>query len=262
MKESIKIRTPKYAGSFYPANKKELSDLIDKMLSSSKQKKINGELKALIVPHAGYVYSGEVAAFAYNTLKSHIKKNSSSDSKRIILLGPAHHDYIDGIYSFEGEWATPIGKTKIHKSGLSVVENDNEHSLEVQLPFIQKVFSDSIFEFIPIIYGINAPDLIAETCVELSNDNSVIIASSDLSHYLSYPLAKKVDNKTINSILSLDLKKFLQIGDACGKTGIAAVIMLAKKNNWKPVLLDYKNSGDTAGDKSHVVGYSAVAFIK
>jgi MEMO1 family protein len=250
-----KVREAKYAGSFYPKDKHELSQMVLNLMSKSKPKKVLGKVKALIVPHAGYVYSGEVAAKAYTLLKERLPK-------RVILLGPAHHDYVDGVYSFEGYWATPIGKTRIHKSGLGVITGDSEHSLEVQLPFLQTIFKDADFEFIPLIYGANSPDLLAQICVELSNEDTVIIASSDLSHFFSYALAKKVDGDSINSILSLDFKKFLETGDACGKTGIASLLMLAKKNNWKPVLIEYKNSGDTAGDKASVVGYLAVAFIK
>ncbi len=249
------VRNALYAGSFYPSSKKELSTMIDSLLSKSAEKKLGGKLVALVVPHAGYVYSGIVAASAYRALKE-------SAPKRIILIGPSHHDFIEGVFSFGGSWSTPLGEVCVHKSGLGVVENDCEHSLEVQLPFIQRIFPKINFEFVPLIYGECAPDFLAYACEELAEKDSVIIASSDLSHYLSYELAKKVDLKTINSILSLDLKNFLSEGDACGKTGIAALLLLAKKNKWRPVLLDYKNSGDTAGDKNSVVGYASIAFIK
>ena len=131
--------------------------------------------------------------------------------------------------------------------------------MKIQLPFLQTVLED--FEFTPIIYGdIDAKELADIINTEL-NEDSVLVASSDLSHYLSYALAKETDISTINSILKLDFDLFSRIGDACGKTGIAALILLAKKYNWKPILLDYKNSGDTAGDKERVVGYSAIAFF-
>jgi len=247
------VRKAKYAGSFYPSNKLELSKIISSLLLKSKPKKLGGELKALIVPHAGYVYSGEVAAFAYNSLKI-------QNPKRVVLLGPSHQDYIDGIYSFSGEWVTPLKITKVFDSGLNVFENDSEHSLEVELPFLQSVLSD--FEFIPIIYGVDDYVQLARVCSKFLSDDSVLIASSDLSHYLPYTLANKIDLVTTNAILELDLKGFLDFGDACGKTGIAAILMLALKNKWKPVLLSYKNSGDTAGDKMRVVGYAAIAFIK
>ena len=256
-------RPPMYAGSFYPASKKELSLMINSFLKKSISKKQKGELKALIVPHAGYVYSGVVAAFAYNLIKA-------AKSKNIILFGPSHSVYINGAYGFSGIWQTPFGEVKISSSDLPIVKGDKEHCLEVQLPFLQTILKK--FEFKPIIYGEisseELADIIETENNALENNNSknkkdsLLIASSDLSHYLTYAEAKKIDLETINSILELNFEKFEKTGDACGKTGIGALIILAKKNNWKPVLLDYKNSGDTAGDKKGVVGYTAIAFFE
>jgi len=248
-----KIRKAIYSGSFYPAEEKKLSSMIDGFLSQANPKKILGKLRALTVPHAGYIYSGLTAAFAYKAL-------GIAKPKRIVLFGPSHHDYLNGAYGFDEKWETPLGIVPAAKSRLEVIKNDREHSLEVQLPFLQKVLAD--FEFVPVIYGEADAKEIAQIAEELSSKDSVIIASSDLSHYLPYEEAKQADNSTIGSILALDLEKFLKIGDACGKIGIAALIILARKNKWRPILLDYKNSGDTSGDKKGVVGYAAIAFVE
>jgi len=247
------IRQSVYAGSFYPASKKELTNMIDKFISENKPEKLGGKLKALIVPHAGYIYSAPTAAFGYSALeKTHAKK--------IILFGPSHHAYLQNAYSFTGEWDTPIKTTKVKTADLPVIKNDKEHCLEVQLPLLQTVLDG--FDFTPILYGEIDPKELADIINNEMDDKSVLIASSDLSHYLSYDIAKKIDKETVEAILNLDYEKFLKIGDACGKTGIAALISIAKRNKWKAVLLDYRNSGDTAGDKKGVVGYASIAFIE
>lgn len=248
------LREPFHAGSFYPENKKDLNKMIEGFLKND-FKKIKGNLKALIVPHAGYVYSGIVAASAYSALKESKKKN-------IILFGPSHYTYLEGAYAFCGKWKTPLGEVKVNSADLPLIKNDSEHSLEVQVPFLQTVVKESKLIFTPIIYGDVSFEELADIINTEKKEDSVLIASSDLSHYLSYSEAKKTDSNTINSILAIDLEKFSKEGDACGKNGIGALIILAKKNKWKTILLDYKNSGDTKGNKDQVVGYSSIAFIE
>jgi AmmeMemoRadiSam system protein B len=252
-KQVEKVRKPKYAGSFYPSDQKELSKMVEKFVSEGKASfPGNAVLKALVAPHAGYIYSGPVAGAAYGVLKD-------SPPKKIVLFGPSHQQYFSGAYGFQKPWVTPLGEVKIAEHGLQLIEEDNEHSLEVQLPFLQTVLKK--FEFLPVLYGeIDALDL-ASLIDSYLDKNTVLVASSDLSHYLPYEKAKKIDFDTINSIYELDLRKFLQVGNACGKTGIGALIVLAQKYNWAPLLLQYKNSGDTAGDKKSVVGYAAIAFF-
>ncbi|MFA5125776.1 MAG: AmmeMemoRadiSam system protein B [archaeon] len=252
MREQKTTRNALYAGSFYPSGKKALSEMIGGFLKNSEQKKINGKLRALVVPHAGYVYSGQVAAFAFSALKK-------AKPKRIVLFGPSHHDFVEGANSFEGKWVTPLGSISVSKNDLPVIKNDQEHCLEVQVPFLQKVLKK--FAFTPIIYGEISAKKLGEIIEKFSEKETVFIASSDLSHYLSYDLAKKSDSESIDSVLKLDLNTFIESGDACGKTGIAVLIILAKKYGWKPLLLEYKNSGDTSGNKNNVVGYASIAFI-
>jgi len=248
------VREPVHAGSFYPADKDVLTGLVEEFLDEAKVKPLKGKkLKALIVPHAGYSYSGSIAGFAYKLL-------SNTKPRKVILCGPSHRTYLENAFSFAGEWKSPIRTTKVLSADLPIVQNDSEHSLEVQLPFLQIALKD--FEFTPIIYGeIEGSELADILNTELTN-NSVLIASSDLSHYLSYAMAKKTDTNTINSIINMDFASFVSDADACGKIGIHALMILAKKYNWTPLLLDYKNSGDTAGDKKQVVGYCAIAFLE
>jgi hypothetical protein len=251
------VREAVYAGQFYPAGKEELSKMIDDMFLAGEfksAKNISKKIRVIIVPHAGYIYSGVVAASAYDSIKA-------SKAKKIVLLGPSHHAYFEGAHTFSQDWETPLGIVKVEKApGLDAIVGDVEHSLEVQVPFLQKIFED--FVLVPIIYGeINAEEL-GKKIEPLVSKNSIIIASSDLSHYLPYADANKIDKVTVDAVVSLDLKKFLSAGDACGKIGITALLILAKKMKWKPVILDYKNSGDTAGDKKGVVGYASIVFVE
>ncbi|MEI7961730.1 MAG: AmmeMemoRadiSam system protein B [archaeon] len=248
-----KVRAGIYAGSFYPADKNKLSKMVNSFIKNTNSKNFDGKLCALIVPHAGYIYSGSTAGFAYKLLQD-------AKPNRIVLIGPSHQDYFKGAFGFEGTWETPLGKVKLEKPFLSILENDSEHSLEVQLPFLQTALKK--FSFLPIIYGETNPNYLSNILSEADSSENVFIASSDLSHYFDYNKAKKLDEKTINAILNLDLTAFVKCGDACGKTGIGALIILAIQRGWKTKLLDYKNSGDTAGDKSRVVGYTAIAFFK
>ena len=252
------IRKALYAGSFYPSGATQLESMLKKILLDNKPNlkklKISPKtIKAIIVPHAGYVYSGITASFAYNAL-------SKTKKRKIILIGPSHHEALQGIYCFNSEWVTPIGKTKaLPLQEVPVIENDSEHSLEVQLPFLQTIFSE--FEFFPLLYGDISCEKISEILAPLSIE-SIIIASSDLSHFMPYEQAKIMDNITIDAILSLDIKTLKEKGNACGLIGIIALCLLAKKFNWKPVLLDYKNSGDMSGNKKGVVGYASIIFTQ
>jgi hypothetical protein len=246
-----KLRNALYSGSFYPSEKKVLSKTIDDFIKTP-NKKLNGTLKALIVPHAGYIYSGKVAGFGFNLIKKAKPKN-------IILFGPSHKDFIIGVKGFNGKWVTPLGKVIVSNPGLAIIENDSEHSLEVQVPFLQRCLKK--FVFTPIIYGEINPKNLENIIEKYNKKDSVLIASSDFSHYLPYNFAKKVDSESIDSVLKLDFNRFVKEGDACGKPGIAALIVLAKKYGWKPLLLEYKNSGDVSGNKNNVVGYASIAFI-
>jgi len=253
-KNKIERRDAVYAGSFYPKDKNEIKKMINSFLKND-LKKLNGKLKGLIVPHAGYIYSGVVAGYGFKLLKE-------SKKEKIILFGPSHHNYLEGAFGFSGNWITPLGETKIVSIDLPIILNDKEHSLEVQLPFLQSIIPNSKLTITPIIYGDISSEELADIINIEKKDDSILIASSDLSHYLSYDIAKKVDSHTIQLILNLDFEKFLSEGDACGKIGIGALMILAKKNKWKTILLDYKNSGDTKGDKESVVGYACIAFIE
>lgn len=247
------MRAPVFAGSFYPAKKDELQKQVNDFLNKCKKVNFSGHLKALIVPHAGYIYSGIVAGAGYRLVK---------DFKKVILLGPSHQAYFTGASLATEDFSTPLGTVKSGNDNLlkkDLVINlpaahAKEHSLEVQLPFLQTVLSD--FELSAFVLGEVDEEKLAKHLERFLDEETLLIISSDLSHYLPYLNAKQVDQKTINNILRLNFNEI----EACGEKGIKVLMHLAKSLGWKPFLIDYRNSGDTAGDKEKVVGYTAIGF--
>jgi len=253
----MNIKKAKFAGMFYEENPEVLDRSIDEMLSDAKSySESDKPIKALIVPHAGYFYSGQVAAYAYKLLKD-------QSFSKIIIIGPSHQAVFDGIITADYDYMeTPIGDVKEAPSAGSVfqVYNEafyNEHNIEVQLPFIVKVLPKT--EIIPLLAGYVSDYVVEAVKIEkLLDEKTLLIASSDLSHYLPYDTCVRVDKITTDQITRLD--GFVKHDQACGADGINILLEIARKNNWKPKLLKYANSGDITGDKSTVVGYSAFVF--
>ncbi|MBD3363413.1 AmmeMemoRadiSam system protein B [Candidatus Dojkabacteria bacterium] len=255
------IRRSVFEGSFYPSNKDKLQKLIKDYLEKVDRVEDSESIKALIVPHAGYIYSGEIAAYGYKLLEK--------DIERILILGLSHRVLVKGIALADFDtWSTPLGEVKVADLNKKLTLEDNftvvntahaqEHSIEVQMPFLQTCL-ETDFEIIPMVTGQSIQyKNVATILNKYLNRKDVFIVSSDLSHYLPYSRAKKNDKETVKKILKLE--KIEEDDRACGKDGINILIELAKLNNWKPKLLDYRNSGDTAGDKSKVVGYASIAF--
>ncbi|MBI5151908.1 AmmeMemoRadiSam system protein B [Candidatus Peregrinibacteria bacterium] len=278
----MEIRQEAVAGTFYPAEKSQLKTMVNKFLAdgASCAQKITSaaqdHLKAIIVPHAGYIYSGPIAGEGYNLAQ----KLFTQKNPEILLIGLSHFILLNGAaVSICDEWQTPLGAVKSknlreeigrpQRSAENAAENIliemeeahiSEHSLEVQLPFLQTIFSD--FTIYPIAISNVDPKKLADILAQFASQKDVlIVVSSDLSHYLPYVQAQKKDHASIDAILSLDTSRAEKEIDACNKTGILTLIYLAKKLNLTPQLIDYRNSGDTAGDKSGVVGYASIAFF-
>lgn len=250
----MKTRNAAVAGAFYPDNKKELENMLNKFLKNVQDIALEKELKALIVPHAGYIYSGQVAAYAYALLKK-------CKTQKIMLLGPSHNVYFNDVAAdINDYWETPLGKVKLIKNNFPKLEQAHlqEHCLEVQMPFLQTTLKN--FEILPLIAGDINPKEITKKIINILDNNVLLIISSDLSHFHDYDTATRLDKNTIKSIQDLDYSKAEEEADACGKIPILTAIDAAKKLKWKCKFLNYKNSGDVTGDKSRVVGYASFAF--
>ena len=222
--------------------------------------------KAVIVPHAGYVYSGASAAFAYARLAA-----GRAVVRRVVLFGPAHRVAVRGLaLPSASSFATPLGTIAVDQDAAAraltlahVCKSDAahalEHSLEVQLPFLQIVLGE--FAIVPFVVGDATPDEIAAVIGLLwGGPETLIVVSSDLSHYHRYAEACAIDRATVDSILALS--GTLDHEQACGATPINGLSLAARRHGLRPELLDLRNSGDTAGDKSRVVGYASVAFTE
>jgi len=256
-------RPPAVAGLFYPADPDVLTHDVSAMLADADEFKV-GHPKALIVPHAGYIYSGPVAASGYAALK-----HAASDIKKVVLLGPTHRVAVHGL-ALPGvtAFSTPLGVVPLDMEAVQrvqrfkqVVINDavhaQEHSLEVHLPFLQSLLHD--FSLLPLAVGMATPEEVAEVLESVwGGRETLIVISSDLSHYLPYDMARHVDTATTNEILHM--QSDITHDHACGATPVNGLLLLAQRHHLEPRLLDMRNSGDTAGPRDGVVGYAAFAF--
>lgn len=234
---------------WYPKDKKELNNLLEKFLKIKNKNGIAKVIHGLIVPHAGYSYSGEIAGEAYRLLKS-------SNQKKAMIIAPSHYIPLRGILSpKQSVWKTPMGEIKIIDYGFKKADISQEHAISNQIPFLQKL---GFNEIIPIIIGeINSQEarIIAK---QISDFKGIFIISSDLSHFLPSKQAVKKDKETIKAILNLDSEKLLSIeNSACGIFPLLIIIELCKIKGWKPKLITYKNSGDITHDEKRVVGYAS-----
>jgi AmmeMemoRadiSam system protein B len=262
-------RYPAVADSFYPGDPKELQDMIDQLLENVADSE-NPNLKppkAIIAPHAGYIYSGPIAATAYAQLAG-IK----DQIKRIILLGPSHRVALTGFAVSSADiFATPLGDICIDTeliaslldnniSGLKVNDraHDQEHSLEVHLPFLQTVLNE--FLLVPVVVGSATAETVSEFLEQVwGGPETIIVISSDLSHFYDYQTAQSLDLNTSRAIQNLDYDTILST-DACGCVPIRGLLHRAKQLHLHATTLDCRNSGDTAGSKDRVVGYGSYAI--
>lgn len=256
----MKIRKPYCAGSWYSDDPSELAEELDKYLGKVKNEGLN--VKAIIVPHAGYMYSGQTAAHSFKQL--------NDKTEKVIILGTAHRYPLKGASVSDYDYYnSPLGKVKVsdsiknilkEKTVVSVEEADiEEHSIEIEIPFLQRVLGN--FEIIPIIVGKLDPIEFSDVLEKYCDEKTAIVASVDLSHFHSYKDAVELDNYSIECILNLNADG-INNAEIDSPYAIMALIELAKRKKWKVKLLDYKNSGDITKDKSRVVGYSAIIFYE
>ncbi|MGB9677745.1 MAG: AmmeMemoRadiSam system protein B, partial [Candidatus Ratteibacteria bacterium] len=271
-------RKPNFSGSFYPDSKENLKSMIENFFKNVKysEKIEKDKLIGIICPHAGYIYSGPVAAYSFKLLEN-------TDIKTVILIGRSHHEYFKGaIIDNRDGWETPFGKVEIDKEIFEkLYKNKNfsvnralldyEHSLEVQVPFLQFVLKN--FKIFPVLLGEPSEENISKIADSLydvlkNKKNWIIVASTDLSHYYPYQTAKEKDkllletlkSKNLNLIYSYLSKRKVEM---CGDAAVLTLFKIAEKYpDYEVIVLNYANSGDTTGDKDRVVGYGAVAILK
>lgn len=249
------VRPPAVAGSFYPRSAGVLRQTIGDLLAAADPPEIDLTPAMLIVPHAGYVYSGPVAATAYRYLAL-----LPSPPRRLVLFGPSHYVEFEGVATSGADaFQTPLGLVGADsRTPAGVTDNltahAREHSLEVQLPFLQVLLE--AFTVQPMLTGDIAAEDAADVLDEALSERHLAVISSDLSHYLADDEARRRDQSSASAIVELRAED-LRRGDACGVTAIQAGLLVARRHNWKCRLVDLRNSGDTAGDRNRVVGYGA-----
>lgn len=260
------VRAPAVAGTFYPAEPERLLHAVDSLLAEADR--LHGDTvapKAIIAPHAGYVYSGAVAASAYSRLRP-----GRDRIRRVVLLGPVHRVPVRGLaLPAATEFETPLGAVELDADAIasartlpqvseSAPAHEYEHALEVHLPFLQRVLGR--FKLVPFAVGDATREEVAEVLDLLwGGDETLIVVSSDLSHYLPYDAACKIDGETAGMIL--DMRSDIDHRHACGGTPVNGLLLAAHRRHLKVQLLDLRNSGDTAGSKDRVVGYGSFAIL-
>jgi AmmeMemoRadiSam system protein B/AmmeMemoRadiSam system protein A len=269
---------------FYPKEPSDLSQTLDALLANAKPHVIEGDLRALICPHAGYQFSGPVAATAYRLLPGR-------EYQTVVLLAVSHYAaFVGASVANADAYRTPLGDVPVSpKAGQLAKEmpflleprcqvqrppwasqashsqppagEDTpetwEHSGEVQVPFLQKTLGH--FMLVPVVTGEVDPEQMARVLAGQLDDTTLVVASTDLSHYHPYDQARELDTRCVRAICDLDVEQ-MKSQEACGRTPVLALLYLARQMGWKARLLDYRNSGDTAGNKEGVVGYAAIAF--
>jgi len=259
------VRPAAVAGSFYPGEPSVLATEVASYLAQARGAGASARApKAIIAPHAGYIYSGPIAASVYARLEP-----LRGRVKRVVLAGPAHRVWVDGIaVPSAAAFDSPLGAVRIDRDAIAKLRalpfaevsdraHAMEHSLEVHVPFLQSVLGD--FELVPIVVGDASPPEMAQVFDLLwGGDETLIVVSSDLSHYLPYEAARVRDRDTAEAIMHLQPR--LVPDEACGCAPINGLLQAARSRGLVPEKIDVRNSGDTAGDRSRVVGYGAFAF--
>ena len=260
----MNIRPPAVSGTFYPEQPAALRSEVEELLQTNSMDA--PPPKVLIVPHAGYVYSGPVAATAYNLLRA-----VAADIRLVVLLGPAHRVHVDGLaLPSVDAFATPLGSIALDEDAMARVRDlpqvhisdeahRQEHSLEVHLPFLQLILDD--FTLVPLVVGRAAPQDVCEVLEYLwGGPETLVVVSSDMSHYHRYESAKEIDAQTNELILARNTT--ITGEQACGAHAINGVMLCAAHHALGVRELDRRNSGDTAGGRDQVVGYASYALYE
>lgn len=259
----LSTRQPAVAGMFYPADPAELSQQVETYLNAAERQDIHP--KAIVAPHAGYIYSGPIAGTAYAQLAA-----QKDTIRRVLLLGPAHRQAFQGLaFCGASHFRTPLGEVPVDWDAIDQIRDlpqvheadmpfEGEHCLEVQLPFLQTILSD--FKLVPLLVSEAQQQDVADVLKILwGGEETLIVISSDLSHYLDYTTARSIDSETSRAIENLQ-PDAIGYHQACGRNPLNGLLVEARRHGLNATTLDLRNSGDTAGPRSQVVGYGAYVF--
>ncbi|OGI45847.1 MAG: AmmeMemoRadiSam system protein B [Candidatus Muproteobacteria bacterium RBG_16_65_34] len=259
----VSVRAPAVAGQFYPDDPRKLRAMVGELLAAVAG--AGSVPKAIIAPHAGYVYSGPIAASAYARLRP-----ARGTIARVVLLGPAHRLGFGGLALSSADYfETPLGRVPVDREAVAQLSDlpqvqvldsahAREHSLEVHLPFLQEVLG--AFTLVPLVVGDATPEEVSEVLERLwGGPETLIVISSDLSHYHDYATAREMDRATSRAIERLRYED-ISYDAACGRNPVSGLLHLARRRGLKAQMLDLRNSGDTAGTRDSVVGYGAYAI--
>jgi len=262
---SLTIRPPLVSGYFYPGSPEQLSRQVDLFFEKVKSVDTDGEVHGLVAPHAGYQYSGQVAASGYSTLPRHLKR---------FFIIAALHNRVEQFFKFAlpgvDAFSTPLGVIPVSSISGELLKNPifsevpqahESHVIEVHLPFLQHMFKN--FEIIPVITGSTGTVDISEAAELIApyiDDSTALIVSSDLSHYHPYREAVKLDQECLDAFIAI-YTSLAERAEACGMPAALVLMHIAKMKSWASKLVQYQNSGDVSGDKSRVVGYGSVAYF-
>jgi AmmeMemoRadiSam system protein B len=265
----MSTRETAVAGQFYPSDPHEIEKMFAHYNRIIEEHLQNEDLlhlrpRAVIVPHAGYVYSAFTANIAMRLL-------GNTNAKRVVVIGPSHRVYLKGTsVSDYDSYNTPLGVLPVDRTAVSELkqrfglqfmpEAHQEHSTEVQMPFVKTYDADA--SVVELVYGEEDPARLAEVIDYLLEDpETVVVISTDLSHYYDIKKAERLDSICMDAVQKLDPNELHQGCEACGKMGVEAMLLSARKRGLKPILLDYRTSADVSGDSSQVVGYMSAAFL-
>jgi MEMO1 family protein len=259
----VKVRLPAMSGAFYPAGPGELRSFIRGFIDKPSVP-TPGLPQALLVPHAGYAYSGRTAGEAFALLGGPARELY----KRVVLIGPSHTQYFTGIALDTSDcWRTPLGDVAVdpavHRLDAPLFvdlpeAHRREHCIEVELPFLQETLSG--FSILPLITGEAEAEEAAQSLLGLIDEQTLLVISTDLSHYLEDSLARQIDRASYEAIIALDSVRFARHCQACGKTAALVLMHIARELGWEGRFISYANSGDVSGDRRQVVGYAGCAF--
>lgn len=261
----MRIREAAVAGLFYPQQPEKLRAAVRQYLNDAVPSNIPaGSLKAIVGPHAGYVYSGPIAGSAYAPLKDCARR-----IRRVVLFSPAHRVYVKGMAASSAEvFRSPLGQVALDHAavdgllklpGVQIHDAAHapEHGVETHLPFLQEILGASGWTLVPLLVGEAEPGDVVPVLEALwGGPETLVVISSDLSHFLDYASARELDGRTAKAIVDLAPERFVE-NSACGRIPLAALLAVAKEKGLRAAQLDLRNSGDTAGSREQVVGYGA-----